>query len=178
MPKLSANTVYLGIGSNLNQPIKQISRSLQHLTNLPETRITALANLYQSKPWGVEEQPDFINTAIKIETALKPLALLKAIKIIEYRLMQRQINQRWYTRVIDIDILLWNQIPFHRKNLQIPHPWIADRCFVIQPLTELAPALPVSLQQLINKHQQKHHCLSTLKQLKTPEFIKNQLKLL
>ncbi|MCB1582712.1 MAG: 2-amino-4-hydroxy-6-hydroxymethyldihydropteridine diphosphokinase [Marinicella sp.] len=178
MPKQPANIAYLGLGSNLNQPLKQISSSLQHLNNLPNTQITALANFYQSKPWGVEDQPDFINTAIKIETALKPLALLKAIKIIEYRLMRRQINQRWFSRVIDIDILLWNQITFNRENLKIPHPWIADRCFVIQPLAELAPTLPAALQQLITKHQKKHPCLSTLKPLKTPEFIKNQLKLL
>jgi 2-amino-4-hydroxy-6-hydroxymethyldihydropteridine diphosphokinase len=172
------HTCYLALGSNLNHPIQQIKKCLQHLNRLPKTSVVALANLYQSKPWGVENQPDFINTVVKIKTSIKPMALLKAVKTIEYRLMQRKANHRWHSRVIDIDLLLWDNLVLNRDTLTIPHPLISARCFVVQPLMELSPDLPVNLKTQLLTHQKKHHCVESMKLIKTPDFIKNQLKLL
>lgn len=178
MPRVPAeHTCYLALGSNLNEPLQQIRICLQRLNCLPHTYITGLANLYQSKPWGIEDQPDFINTVVKINTSIKPLALLKAVKIIEYRLMQRQVNQRWHSRVIDIDLLLWDTQVMNRDNLTLPHPFIAARCFVLRPLLELSPDLPIKLKQQIN-HQIKPCVNEPMTLIRTPDFIKNQLKLL
>ncbi len=178
MPLNSTKLAYLGLGSNLNNPLRQIGRCINHLSHLPNTQVIQLANLYQSTPWGVENQPNFINTVVCIETSLTPLVLLKAVKTIEYRLMQRQVNQRWHSRVIDIDLLLMDGIVLNRKELIIPHPWIAERCFVIQPLLELSPRLPVKLQQQLTHFLKEHRCSETITPIKTPVSIKNRLKLL
>jgi len=141
------NSYFLGLGSNLDQPIKQLKTAIKHLGNLPKTRYIQSASWYQSKAWGVAKQNDFINTVVEIHTSLTPLALLKAIKIIEYRLMQRQANKKWHARKIDIDILLYGCQKLNRKQLTIPHPLIAERSFVSVPLLQLKPYLPVSLRQ-------------------------------
>lgn len=178
MSSNSTKLAYLGLGSNLNNPLRQITRCVFHLNRLPNTQVIKLANLYRSKPWGVENQPDFINTVVCIETSLTPLALLKAVKTIEYRLMQRQVNQRWHSRVIDIDLLLMDGVVLDRKELIIPHPWIADRSFVVQPLLELSPQLPVLLKQQLTQFLEEHRCMETYTLIKTPTSIKNRLKLL
>ena len=140
----NANSCFLGLGSNLNNPSKQLKVAIKHINNLTNTRIIKLAPWYQSKAWGVTEQHDFVNTVIEIQTKLTPLALLKAIKNIEYRLMHRQSNKKWHARVIDIDILLFGNQKINRKQLTIPHPWIADRPFVWIPLFKLTCLLYTS----------------------------------
>ena len=152
MPKPNnSNRCFLGLGSNLNNPIKQLKVAIRHISHLPQTQYIQSANWFQSKAWGVTEQNDFVNTVIEIHTSLSPMALLKAIKIIEYRLMQRQVNKKWHARKIDIDILLYGRQRLSRQQLTIPHPFIAERSFVREPLLQLKPFLPISLrQQLIN----------------------------
>ncbi len=153
MPKLyNPQSCYLGLGSNLNNPIKQLNTAIIHIDNLPHTEFIQSATWYQSKAWGVTDQNDFINTVIEIQTCLTPLALLKAVKTIEYRLMQRQATIKWHARTIDIDILLYGKISLNRKQLIIPHPLIAERSFVVQPLLQLKPNLPINLKkQLSNR---------------------------
>lgn len=148
MPKSNNSTYcFLGLGSNLNTPKKQLNLAIKHMRRLPQTRYIQSAHWYQSKAWGITNQNDFINTVIEIKTALTPLALLKAIKIIEYRLMQRLANKKWHARKIDIDILLYGRQRVCRKELIIPHPLIVERPFVREPLLQLKPNLPVSLKQ-------------------------------
>jgi|GEM_PF-833592 len=167
---LHGNVCFLGLGSNLNDPIKQLKKSIQHLNKLPQTTVIEISNFYRSKAWGVTEQNDFINTVVKINTALRPKLLLNKVKKIEYQLMQRQINKRWHSRVIDIDLLIWGNITMNRADLVLPHPWISERCFVIQPLLELKPKLPAYLLKQITKHQLKHSCLSQLTSVKKPQM--------
>jgi 2-amino-4-hydroxy-6-hydroxymethyldihydropteridine diphosphokinase len=153
MPKSSNSTnCFLGLGSNLNTPKKQLNIAIKHIGKLPQTRYIQSANWYLSKAWGVTDQNDFINTVIEIQTSLTPLALLKAIKIIEYRLMQRQVNKKWHARKIDIDILLYGRQRICRRELTIPHPLIAERIFVSEPLLQMKPYLPVSLKQQLKKN--------------------------
>ena len=160
---------YLGLGSNLNNPIKQLRTAISHIQRLPQTYCLKSASWYQSKAWGVKEQNDFINTVIEIKTTLTPLALLKAIKIIEYRLMQRQSSLKWHARKIDIDLLLYGQMRLRRNKLIIPHPWIHQRDFVYTPLLELKPLLPIELLKKLNTMSKSHNTDSKLK-LITPGF--------
>jgi len=118
----------------------------------------------------VIEQNDFVNTVIEINTSLTPLALLKAIKIIEYRLMQRQINKKWHARKIDIDILLYAQQKIHRKQLIIPHPFIAERPFVWKPLLQLKPFLPASLKQKLQHDFEKNSTESKLRLIQAKNY--------
>ena len=150
--------VYLGLGSNLKQPHRQLSLACHHINRIPDTRLIQFAPRYQTKAWGVTDQADFINTVVAINTRLTPLALLKHIKTIEYRLMGRTVNQRWHSRCIDIDILYYAGKPFKRPQLRLPHPFIAARCFVLRPLFDLYPIdLPLTVRKAITL--KKNHCL-------------------
>ena len=140
----------------------QLHQAIVHINRLPLTQFTRSAKWYQSPPWGVTDQADFINTVIEIQTSLSPLSLLKAIKIIEYRLMQRQHNLRWHARKIDIDILLFGQHQLQRKELILPHPLIAERGFVYKPLMELKPKLPAILKQKLHKVRREQSQTSKL----------------
>lgn len=163
---------YLGLGSNLNEPVNQIRTSIGHLNNLPRTAVIETSNFYRSKAWGVTDQNDFTNAVVKINTRLKPRQLLKEVKKIEYNLMQRQLNQRWHSRVIDIDLLIYGTTSLNRNDLILPHPWISERCFVIQPLLELKPHLPKHLLQQLTKHLINHSCSDQLILIKKPEFAR------
>ena len=143
-------TVYLGLGSNLSHPKLQIQKAIQLLADHPEILVTSQAPYYQTPPWGVTDQADFINSALSISTTLCPLSLLDAIKHIEYHQMGRIKNKRWHERLIDIDILLYENWHITQPELTIPHPLIADRWFVILPLLALQPTLPVTLAQTIH----------------------------
>jgi 2-amino-4-hydroxy-6-hydroxymethyldihydropteridine diphosphokinase len=162
------NVCILGLGSNQNTPTKQLKSATLHINKLPRTQVSQVTGFYQSKPWGVTNQPDFTNSAIKILTQLTPLRLLKEIKKIEYRLMQRQVTATWHSRNIDIDILLYQKSTYHRSQLIIPHPLIEHRCFAILPLLELKPNLPTQLQQKLNQHMKSHDCKEQLIKLKNP----------
>ncbi len=162
---------YLGLGSNLNQPVKQIRTCIKHLAQLPNTQVIATSNLYRSKAWGVTEQNDFVNAVVKVQTSLTPMLLLKLIKTIEYRLMRRQANLRWHSRVIDIDILLYDHSNVQRKELTVPHPWISERCFVIKPLLELKPKLPATLFKKLEQHSNNHQCTDQLIKIKHPNTM-------
>lgn len=101
-------------------------------------RIKKISSIYESAPWGYEEQEDFLNLALEVETDLSPLELLKLIKGIEER-MGRKPTIRWGPRNIDIDILLYDDISFSHPSLTIPHPHLKERLFALLPLREIAP---------------------------------------
>ena len=165
---MALNVCILGLGSNQNTPIKQLKSAILHINKLPRTQVSQVTDFYQSKPWGVTNQPDFTNSAIKIRTQLTPLRLLKEVKTIEYRLMQRQVTATWHSRNIDIDILLYQKSAYNRSQLIIPHPLIEHRCFAIRPLLELKPNLPTQLVQKLTQHKKSHDCRAQLIKLKTP----------
>jgi 2-amino-4-hydroxy-6-hydroxymethyldihydropteridine diphosphokinase len=156
---------YLGLGSNLNNPQRQLRQAIRHLNRLSHCQVIASSDWLQSKAWGVTDQPDFINAVIAVRTRMTPLALLKALKIIEYRVMNRQVNARWHSRVIDLDILLYGQHQLNRPQLQIPHPLIAERCFVWAPLLTLKPVMPVQLKQKTAKQLRHSTCQKQLHRL-------------
>ncbi|QQT24544.1 2-amino-4-hydroxy-6-hydroxymethyldihydropteridine diphosphokinase [Sphingobacterium spiritivorum] len=130
------NQTYLLLGANLGEPLVMLAEAriqIEHHIG----RLTSLSGLYESEAWGLEDQPNFINQVIKVETMLSPDDLLKQTQKIETKL-GRIRHEKWGARIIDIDILYYNNSCIHQENLIIPHPYIQERNFVLAPLTEIA----------------------------------------
>jgi 2-amino-4-hydroxy-6-hydroxymethyldihydropteridine diphosphokinase len=130
--------VQLSLGSNLGVRRENLEAALAALGQLPETSLTRRSRIYETEPYGVTEQPDFLNMAVEIETGLQPLELLEAIKRIEHRL-GRQHTEHWGPRNIDIDIVLWGDWVLETDRLTVPHPDYRRRAFVLIPLAEIVP---------------------------------------
>ena len=130
---------YIGLGSNLENPRNQVEAALEELNQLPGTRLLAASSLYQSKPLG-PPQPDFINAVALLETTLPALALLDQLQGLEQR-HQRVRREHWGPRTLDLDLLLYGDESVDHPRLQVPHPELTKRNFVLYPLAELAPEL-------------------------------------
>ncbi len=142
--------IYLSLGSNLGDRLGNLHRAINHLP--PKVKNIIQSPVYETEPWGYSDQPMFLNQVIKANTALEPLELLEFLKGVEV-LMGRQETFRFGPRLIDIDILFYDDLILNSPDLTIPHPRIAERAFVLIPLAELAPDLyhPVhrkTIQQL------------------------------
>ncbi|MDR2118955.1 MAG: 2-amino-4-hydroxy-6-hydroxymethyldihydropteridine diphosphokinase [Tannerellaceae bacterium] len=134
-------TAYLGAGANLGEKQKHISTALELLAERAGT-ILALSSLYESKPWGFESENDFLNVALAVETCASPLELLHITQQIEHDMGRREKSHGAYQdRIIDIDILLYENLILHTPQLTLPHPLMHKRSFVILPLAEIAPEL-------------------------------------
>ena len=129
---------YLGLGSNLGDRRQKLERAVAALDGTPGVRVTRVSSFRVTPPFGVQDQPEFLNGVVQIETELDPPALLAAVKEIETAL-GRVPTYRWGPRVIDIDILLYDRLRWESPELTIPHPGILERPFVMEPLAELAP---------------------------------------
>ncbi|HET8940500.1 MAG TPA: 2-amino-4-hydroxy-6-hydroxymethyldihydropteridine diphosphokinase [Rudaea sp.] len=134
---------YIGLGSNLADPAKQIRAALHALANLPQTRLVRQSRLYASAAWGIVDQPDFVNAVAEIETALVPRALLAALLDIERDAGRVRESTRWGPRVLDLDILVYAQQCIDEPGLRIPHPYLHERAFALMPLMEIAPHLVI-----------------------------------
>jgi 2-amino-4-hydroxy-6-hydroxymethyldihydropteridine diphosphokinase len=130
------NQVFLALGSNLNDPVAQIKQAVQSLSHI--LRTVKCAHLYQSKPLGPQDQPDFVNTVISGYTALSPNDLLDTIQKIETQ-QQRVKTRHWGPRTIDIDILFYGDMRMETAELTIPHKELFNRTFVTIPLLDLIP---------------------------------------
>ncbi len=140
MPKknFSKATAFIGLGSNLKQPEKQVARGFAELAALPDTALVASSSLYLSAPLNYVDQPDFVNAVAKLETALPARDLLDALLAIERR-HHRKRDLRNGPRTLDMDLLLYDELQRHETGLTIPHPRMHERAFVLVPLTEIAP---------------------------------------
>ncbi|NDL70944.1 2-amino-4-hydroxy-6-hydroxymethyldihydropteridine diphosphokinase [Vreelandella alkaliphila] len=127
---------YIGLGSNLDDPISQIRHALSELGELPLCQLVATSSLYTTRPVGPQDQPDFINAVAALETKLSPLALLDQLQALEQRHRRRRL-QHWGPRTLDLDLLLYDQEMIKRPRLQVPHPYMHERAFVLVPLEEL-----------------------------------------
>lgn len=137
---MTVAAAFIGLGSNLDQPARQVVRALSALATLPDTRLVAASSLYRSAPLGPAGQPDYINACAWLETALTPHALLAALQAIE-QAHQRLRLERWGPRTLDLDLLLYGDARIATDTLTVPHPGLTQRNFVLQPLAELAPVL-------------------------------------
>ncbi len=130
-------TVYIGIGSNMGDRRANCLHAVK-LMNESGIVVTKESSLYETEPWGMKEQPMFINMAVIAETDLSPESALGALKCIEKK-MGRQEAARWGPRCIDLDILFYDDRIITEKDLRIPHPLLQQREFVLVPLSEIAP---------------------------------------
>lgn len=139
---MSSVIAYIGLGSNLSNPIEQLKIALQSIDALPSTQLLQRSSFYGSKPLGPQDQPDFVNAVCKIQTDLSAKALLHQLQKIE--LEQGRIKKRhWGERLIDLDILLFGDQLISSDELTVPHTQMALRDFVLIPLIEIAPGLVI-----------------------------------
>ena len=132
-------TAYMGLGSNMGNRMANLERALELLNATERIRVIKRSSIYETEPWGLTEQPRFLNAAVEIKTALEPGALLAAVKNIENG-MGRATTVRYGPRNIDVDILLYGSlvIDWQTPDLQIPHTRMLERAFVLIPLAEIA----------------------------------------
>ena len=142
---------FIGLGSNLGDREANIRQALQFLEQLPETTIVRGSSLYDTEPVGVSDQPNFLNGVVQIETHLAPRQLLWNLMLIERRLGRVRTRQ-WGPRVIDLDLLLYGEEVVDEEDLQVPHPLMTKRSFVMVPLVEIEPLLvhPVTNQTMLS----------------------------
>jgi 2-amino-4-hydroxy-6-hydroxymethyldihydropteridine diphosphokinase len=127
----------LGLGANLGDPVATLLEAKTRLNSIG--RVTAASSLYRTPPWGVADQPPFVNAALALETALDPDALLAALKSLE-RALGRVASIRWGPRALDVDILDYEGVRRDDPVLTIPHARLFERAFVLVPLAEIEPA--------------------------------------
>lgn len=131
---------YVALGSNLGEPQQQVLDAMAALAALPQTRLLQRSALYRTPPWGLREQPDFINAAVALDSALSPHELLDALLAIE-RKAGRVRAERNGPRTLDLDLLHVAGVQLDDARLTLPHPRIAERAFVLLPLNDIAPDL-------------------------------------
>ncbi|MBN2201234.1 2-amino-4-hydroxy-6-hydroxymethyldihydropteridine diphosphokinase [bacterium] len=136
---MTSARVFLGMGSNLGDRFSRLEQAAELIAKLPDTEVVRLSSVYETEPWGRSGQPDFLNQVAEIRTGLSPAGLLEACRTIEQRLGRRRTCGRWGPRFIDIDILYFGTAVMDEENLRIPHPAVAGRRFVLEPLAEIAP---------------------------------------
>jgi 2-amino-4-hydroxy-6-hydroxymethyldihydropteridine diphosphokinase len=139
MSKPHSVVAYVGLGSNLENPRHQVETALQALTALKQSTLLAHSFLYRTRPIGPQNQPDFINAVACLETTLDAEVLLEQLQAIEQAHRRIRGNERWGPRTLDLDLLLYGEGSIDKPHLQIPHPEMANRAFVLLPLSDIAP---------------------------------------
>jgi 2-amino-4-hydroxy-6-hydroxymethyldihydropteridine diphosphokinase len=134
---------YIGVGSNLADPARQVERALAALAQLPDSRLIAVSPRYRTKPYGAVVQPAFVNAVAGLLTTRTPEGLLADLRNLEVSLGREPARERWGPRVIDLDLLVMGRETRASESLTLPHPGIAERDFVLYPLADVAPDLEV-----------------------------------
>lgn len=128
----------IGLGANLGEPVAQLRAAIEAIAQLPETSIVRVSSLYRTAPVGHAAQPDFVNAAVAVETALEPRALLAALLAIEAA-SGRERTFKDAPRTLDLDILLYGDRTIDEPGLAVPHPRLYERAFALAPLVEIEP---------------------------------------
>jgi 2-amino-4-hydroxy-6-hydroxymethyldihydropteridine diphosphokinase len=132
------HTAYIGIGSNLESPAENCLKAVEHLNAHSDLTLVERSSLYQSEPFGLADQDWFVNSVIQLTTLLSPEELLQTCLSIE-QVMGRTRAEKWGPRIIDLDILFYDDLILKQEGLEIPHPGIPERSFVLAPMNEIAP---------------------------------------
>ena len=130
---------WIGLGSNLGNPEAHLREAIFRLDQNESIELKRCSGLYHSSPWGNEDQDDFLNAVVIVETTLQPLELLKTLLVIEDRMGRVRDRERWGPRCIDLHLLTYEDSQLKSQELEIPHPRMHLRAFVLQPLLELDP---------------------------------------
>lgn len=134
---------YVGLGSNLDDPTAQLRAALHDLAALDGVTIVGTSQFFRTPPWGMTDQPDFINAVAHVRTRLTPALLLAELLALERRAGRSRSAERWGPRRLDLDLLLYDGWVSDDPAVQVPHPRMTSRAFVMVPLAELAPDLVV-----------------------------------
>lgn len=133
---------FVGLGGNVGEPRATMAAALRLLDGDADIRVARVSSLYATPPWGITDQPDFLNAAALLETSLEPCELLQRCLETELRL-HRVRDKRWGPRSVDLDVLTFGDLEIDEPGLELPHPRMMDRAFVLVPLLELAPDMVV-----------------------------------
>lgn len=132
-------TAYIGLGSNLANPVQRIKAARIAITQIAGVRELAFSSLYHSPPMGPQDQPDYVNAVMCVATDLPPIALLRCLQRIENDQGRVRKDQRWGARTLDLDVLIYGDQIIELPDLIVPHIGLAERAFVLYPLYEIAP---------------------------------------
>ncbi|MEI6068430.1 MAG: 2-amino-4-hydroxy-6-hydroxymethyldihydropteridine diphosphokinase [Methylococcaceae bacterium] len=152
----SVSTIaYIGLGSNLEQPVAQITLARIAIASITGVQELAFSSLYHSLPMGPQDQPDYVNAVMGVKTDLLPMALLRSLQAIENDQGRQRIGERWGARTLDLDVLIYGEQEIDVPDLTVPHKGLEERSFVLYPLFEIAPQIIVpgkgSITDLIAK---------------------------
>jgi 2-amino-4-hydroxy-6-hydroxymethyldihydropteridine diphosphokinase len=153
--KEKRNSCFIGIGSNLGDPLSNCLDAIENVASLEQITLTKQSSLYKTEPVGFRDQDWFINGVIEVKTAYSPRTLLETLKVVEYEMGRRE-GERWGPRVIDLDILFYGQEIIDEEGLVVPHPELHKRGFILVPLNEIAPyvihpVFGISVQGLLGR---------------------------
>ncbi|EIV3513748.1 2-amino-4-hydroxy-6-hydroxymethyldihydropteridine diphosphokinase, partial [Salmonella enterica] len=149
--------VYIAIGSNLASPLEQVNAAVKAIGEIPDSRIVAVSSFYRTPPLGPQDQPDYLNAAVALDTTLAPEELLNHTQRIELQQGRVRKAERWGPRTLDLDIMLFGDEVINTERLTVPHYDMKNRGFMLWPLFEIAPELTfpddgVALTQLVYQH--------------------------
>jgi len=144
------SVVFIALGANLGDPLKQAQDAIESINQLQSTEVIKTSPFYRSKPLGPKDQPDYLNAVIKIITELSPIELLHTLQKIEKDLGRVRKANRWGPRTLDLDILLYDNIQMSSEHLTIPHYDMKNREFVLYPLYDLEPQLVLPDQSALS----------------------------
>jgi 2-amino-4-hydroxy-6-hydroxymethyldihydropteridine diphosphokinase len=161
--------VFIGLGSNLGDRSAHLNKAAQLLGTLAGSRIVWLSSVYETEPFGNPDQGMFLNAVVELETTLTPPEMFKGLQEIEHT-VGRTPSERWGPREIDLDILLYDGLVYADEEIQVPHPGLADRRFVLVPLQEIAADLvhPVNGMTV---DEMVHRCAVRGRVVKSPYHI-------
>lgn len=158
---MSGVLAYIGLGSNLDDPVMQLRKALDELARMPGSSLLRHSSFYQTPPWGTVEQPDFVNAVARIRTVLRPGELLDELLGIERRGGRVRGGEQWGPRLIDLDLLIHGDSRIDSDGLCVPHPRMLERAFVLVPLAELDASLRLPEHGRIADHLSRldtSHC--------------------
>lgn len=131
--------VYIGVGSNLDEPMKQVTLALNKLCAHPDTECVQVSSMYKTPPLDGSDQPDYVNAVCYLRTELDAESLLDELQRLENEQGRLRSNKRWQARTIDLDILLYGSQVINSERLNVPHPGMSERAFVLVPLADIVP---------------------------------------
>lgn len=144
-------TAYIGLGSNLAEPVSQLKSARLAIRSLAPIEELAFSSFYHSPPMGPQDQPDYVNAVMAVATALTELDLLRCLQKIESEQGRVRTGARWGARTLDLDLLLYSDRQINHPDLIVPHIGIRERAFVLYPLQEIAPTLVLPVLGDINQ---------------------------
>jgi 2-amino-4-hydroxy-6-hydroxymethyldihydropteridine diphosphokinase len=167
--------IFIGLGSNLGDRAKYLRRALSELENVPQTTVKKISSVYETEPVGVKGQPKFLNMVAEVDSMLRPDDLIHELKEIEQR-VGRTFREHWGPREIDLDLLYYGGEMLNETSLQVPHPEISNRRFVLVPLKEIAaefqdPLRHLSVEDLLQRCSDTSSVRKTTQQMFSQENV-------